>query len=102
MKKNKKKHLNHMSECKTLCLAAMKQRIEMFAPMYRELDILAMSVEPMREYLLEVRQNAESVQTCMQVLISSIDWTVRIGRYEKLLLSVNQFRVLRCIRKSLM
>ena len=73
MKKNKKKHLNHMSECKTLCPAAMKQRIEMFAPMYRELDILAMSVEPMREYLLEVRQNAESVQTCMQVLISSID-----------------------------
>ena len=78
MKKNKKKHLNHMSECKMLCPAAMKQRIEMFAPMYRELDILAMSVEPMREYLLEVRQNAESVQACMQVLISSIDAVLEV------------------------
>ena len=78
MKKNKKKHLNHMSECKTRCPAAMKQKMEMFAPMYRELDILAMSVEPMREYLLEVRQNAESVQTCMQVLISSIDAVLEV------------------------
>ena len=78
MKKNKKKHLNHMSECKMLCPAAMKQRIEMFAPMYRELDILAMSVEPMRAYLLEVRQNAESVQACMQVLISSIDAVLEV------------------------
>ena len=67
-----------MSEFKTRCPAAMKQKMEMFAPMYRELDILAMSVEPMRAYLLEVRQNAESVQACMQVLISSIDAVLEV------------------------
>ena len=36
------------------------------------------AVHGAREYLLEVRQNAESVQTCMQVLISSIDAVLEV------------------------
>lgn len=78
MKKNKKKHLNQISECKTICPAGMNQKMAMYAPMYRGLDNLTMSVEPMRVYLLQARQSAEGVQACMQALISSIDAVLEV------------------------
>lgn len=47
--------------------------MDMFRPMYRELDVLEMSAENLKGNLLEVRANAHVVKTYMEALIANID-----------------------------